>query len=266
MEDKFERCLRKAVREEVNQYQFDNSEALWKNIEMKLNSHDDNQKNQNKFINRIRKRHIKTAVAVVLIFAFILGFSSTKIGEATIFGSIFRNLLTSSLGDSIRNISFSGPEQQPEEDIMNNINPDEVIVIDTPQAGFEKISLIELKSQLSQPFFIPENTVSSVLTEVLYQNISEEYYHIMLSYKGDALDFSLLQEKIPDNIQMATGYDEDDTDFFLVRDGGIEYMVLIGRYNMIRMKWFNKGYFFTLYGNLTEDQALDVARSLTEYN
>ena len=264
MEDKFERSLREAVREEVNQYQFDNSETLWKNIETKLNSHDDNQKNQDKFINRIQKRHIKTAVAVVLIFAFILGFSSTKIGEATIFGSIFRNLLNTSLGDSIRNISFSGSKQQPEEDIINNIDPDEVIVIDTPQVGFEKVSLSELKNKVSQPFFIPENTLSSVLTEVLYEGISEEYCHIMLNYEGDT-DFSLLQEKIPDNTQMATGYDEDDTDFFIIRDSGIEYMVFMGRYNMIRMKWFDKGYFFTLYGNLTKDQAVDIAKSLTEY-
>jgi len=143
------------------------------------------------------------------------------------------------------------------------LDPKDIQIINTPnQLGYVETTLEELLAIYPYNLYVPRDVLFADLKSILYETFSEEHWNVLFNYEGGALDFSLHQERAPELTSFAVGYDNEDTEAYFLYANGIEYLVRQDRYNLIRVTWFQHGVKFTLFGNLTSDQAMAVSRSL----
>jgi hypothetical protein len=58
------------------------------------------------------------------------------------------------------------------------------------------------------------------------------------------------------------GYDRDDAKVSFYRSGGVEYMIVEDRYNIVKITWFMKDKLFYLSANIPVETALEIAQSV----
>ncbi|MBS4032311.1 MAG: DUF4367 domain-containing protein [Clostridiales bacterium] len=263
MENHFDKCIRKAIQEDMDRVSLPDPEGLWHRIENTLDSIQAENLEATKKSRQFPLSKIAAMLFAILAIGTLL--LTPRMAETFPFGSYFRNLFDRQSGGTQRNIRFNSPAENPPSDVPVVLDPANAIVQEPTQEDFTETTLDDLASFYPYTLYLPQDIFSSQLKNVLYQQLSEETWQVMLIYDGGAIDFYLTQKTVTEDAGFGFGYDEQDVEVIFLHENGIEYMFLLGRYNIITAHWFQHGRKFTLYGNLTVDQAMTLIRSIRQY-
>ncbi|MBS3902121.1 MAG: DUF4367 domain-containing protein [Dethiobacter sp.] len=257
MNDNLDKSIHNAIKDDIEKIPFNSSDKIWSRIENALEELEPKKKPSFFFT--------KIAVVIFLVFTSGILLVTPRFADSFPFGSFFRNLFDQYLAGTQRNVGLTPPFDAPPSHKPIMLDPTDAVVINPVQEEFIETTLEELASIYPNILYLPQETFSSRLNKAMYQKLGEDNIRVVLAYEGGAINFSLTQETVSNSSGVGINYDNQDAEVHFVYENGIEYMFFLGRYNIITAYWFQHGYKFTFFGNLTIDQAMPVIRSISRY-
>lgn len=214
--------------------------------------------------NLYRKVWFKVAasISVILVIFIIIG-SAAGTGETFPFLFPFHRLVQQIINSTQLLFQFDLKKEQH--------IPDDVTLppsgLDTDneempvQVGFIDSDLETLKSIYPGILFYPDIIPVDSLKKIQYLNY-DYLWIINMDIDFEGFDVVLTQEDVPMGGVSGKGYDRDDAKVSFYRSGGVEYMIVEDRYNIVKITWFMKDKLFYLSANIPVETALEIAQSV----
>ncbi len=262
-EQRLDDCIRKAVEMEVKSHVLPNSDKVWQRIENNIELFERLEKIP-------RKRHAaKTWLRVAAVFvAVVLSvgiIGTTPAGEALPFGWVFRELRKIASDDQILIQFRFGQESAPAQPMMPPPPPKmEIEEVQVYQTNLTETTLEELAVIYPGIIYSPQNTAVSDLKTAQYLQFGDKWI-IMLDFLVDRHNILLRQEDILGEGAAGIGYGPD-TEISFHRLDDVEYMVAELRYGLVTVRWLKDNKNFELTCNLSVEDALTVAQSVSPYS
>lgn len=210
--------------------------------------------------NIYQKTWFKFAAVFFVIFIFCLIISSTaKTGETFPFLYPLQRFVQQVISSTHSLLSFDLKEGQNIPDDIPIHPPDFNEV--PAQVGYTDSDLELLISIYPGNLYYPEVIPLESIKKVQYMYY-DYLWSIIMDINYDGYDIMLIQEDYPKGGVIGQGYDREDARVSVYRSGGVEYMVVEDRYNIVKITWFMEDKLFILSTNIPVDTAKEIAQSV----
>ncbi len=258
----FDHCLTKAVEKYILNQAEPDSERLWQRIEDLIKTYERNKRYE---ITKKRrgKLYLQVAMALTVIFTFLVVLSITSIGEALPASFPLRNFFRKLISETQMIIQFNTDEKDVPADTQEP-DFDRIYEVEGPQYSFNEINFEDLIALYEGDLYIPAPIPLSRLKKIQYCEAGNLFTIIMDFRDGDR-DIVFTQEDTGEGGYYGKGYDVEDTEVTLQQVNGIQYLVYKRRYNIIEVDWHMHKKAFNITGNMSADEALSLAQSVEIY-
>jgi hypothetical protein len=254
----WENCIKKAVKMDIDSHVLPDAEKMWQRIEdtVELFASLQTQKKP------VRKPFFKIAAVLVTLLLTITVIGSTRVGEALPFGWVFGELRKFATGDQVL-VQFKLGDDAAPASPMPPPPPFEIEEIEVYKTNVTEITIDELLAVYPGVLYYPHTIDENNLRTASYVQFGD-MWNILMDFHYKRADILLSQRDILGEVAAGIGYGPD-TEVSFHRLDGVEYMVAELRYGMVDIKWSKDKKLFDMTSNLTVEEALSVAQSVSPY-
>lgn len=151
-------------------------------------------------------------------------------------------------------------------DVVKNAPPsNDFSIVDGTQVISEQMSLEQAQSEASFPIIIPEVIPADFVfnnVTLIKKHSNEESNEIYLNYNGDNRTFVIIQKTVGHQISTGAIVDHDDTKYESIMINGQDATLAIYKNNTAELLWSTQNYYFTIKGELTAEEIVQIAESM----
>lgn len=196
--------------------------------------------------------------SVIFIICLIIG-STAKTGETFPFLYPLHRFVQQVVTSTHSLLSFDLKKEQNIPDDITKYPPE---FIETPaQVDFTDADLEALISIYPGVLYYPGIIPLESIKKIQYKYY-DYFWTIIMDINYEGFDIMLIQEDYPKGGVIGQGYDREDARLSFYRSGGVEYMVVEDRYNIVKITWFMEDKLFILSTNIPVDTAKEIAQSV----
>ncbi|GKV56228.1 hypothetical protein NCCP2222_21750 [Sporosarcina sp. NCCP-2222] len=136
-------------------------------------------------------------------------------------------------------------------------------VIETPEYEAEQLSVEEAQSVTDFPIILPVVPVDFELSHVdVIRKQNEMSNEIYLNYTGKDREFTITQLSSTESFSFGIVADRDDSKVEEWIIGAHKGSLITYKNNLRQLIWMTESHYFSIEGNLTEEEIVKIARSM----
>ncbi|WP_226035475.1 DUF4367 domain-containing protein [Aquibacillus saliphilus] len=161
------------------------------------------------------------------------------------------------------NLFFSSDVNQ--EDQQDTPSSEDFIIVENSTFDSEQVSLEDAKTIATFPVRIPKDIPSPFSLKdvtILKKKNSEGSNEIVLNYSGNEREFIINEKFEEGSFGSGVTADSDDTQVEQISLNGKEASFLNYKNGTTRLIWLDQSYYFSISGQLSKEEIINVAKSL----